>query len=685
MSKKTIIQQFQSFSFSRRLRAASGSGLQTFFLFLMFVLLSGASAQAATFTVNQTGDAGDLTCDATCTLRDAIDDANNLAGADTITFDAGVFSTPQTIVLAGTVLTINDVGNAPLTITGPGASLLTISGNEVVRVFAVESGDTASISGVTVTQGNSETGLFAGHGGGIVNNGTLTITNVVVTGNTARFSGGGIAVFGSGTLNVINSTVTNNTARVTSASATTGGGGGGIINFNGGSTVNISGSTITGNSSARGGGGVYNVTSTLNVTDSTISNNIANTTSDSDSGGGGIINFSGVMTITNSIVSGNEARALADNSQFGRGGGISIFPGNSLTTITNSTITDNRAFSSGGGISYQDNGGVTGVFLTVTNSTISNNIANSDSNASGGGGGLFLTGSGSVTITGSTINLNASNTGAAGSSSGGGGINVSLSLTMTNSTISGNNAGRNGGGIFASSIVTINSSTIVSNTATMDGGGVFSASTTNPPNLGNTIVANNTDDGTAPDIFGTVNSNGFNLIENTTGATVTGDTATNITGQDPNLGPLQNNGGMTFTHALLPGSPAIDKGNSFDLTTDQRGQKRPVDFPSIPPATDGDDADIGAFEVQASPTAASVSISGRILAGKRGVARALIYLTDQNGDTKTVRTNQLGYYQFEDVAAGENYVLQVFSKQYQFAPQIISVTGEMNDLNFSAL
>ncbi len=140
---------------------------------------------------------------------------------------------------------------------------------------------------------------------------------------------------------------------------------------------------------------------------------------------------------------------------------------------------------------------------------------------------------------------------------------------MTTSTVSGNTAGRNGGGIRATGgIVNITSSTIVNNTAAMDGGGVNRAFTggTNPLNFRNTIVANNTA-ATGPDISGSVVSQGYNLIRNTTGATITGDTATNITGVDPNLGPLQDNGGLTFTHALLTGSPAIDKGESSGTTS----------------------------------------------------------------------------------------------------------------------
>src|SRR5207248_8160866 len=83
-------------------------------------------------------------------------------------------------------------------------------------------------------------------------------------------------------------------------------------------------------------------------------------------------------------------------------------------------------------------------------------------------------------------------------------------------------------------------------------------------NLKNTIVANNTsDNGTGPDLSGTFNSQDYNLIGNPSGATLTGTTTHNITGQNPLLATLQSNGGPTLTHALLVGSPAIDAGTEW--------------------------------------------------------------------------------------------------------------------------
>ncbi|HPM82318.1 MAG TPA: choice-of-anchor Q domain-containing protein, partial [Candidatus Anammoximicrobium sp.] len=101
---------------------------------------------------------------------------------------------------------------------------------------------------------------------------------------------------------------------------------------------------------------------------------------------------------------------------------------------------------------------------------------------------------------------------------------------------------------------------------------------------------------------------------------------------DPLLGPLQDNGGLTLTHALLPSSPAIDKGNSFGFTTDQRGSQRPVDLPAYPNATGGDGSDIGAYEFAPILATTTISLDGNDLK-----------VEDTDGgdsdDTLTIRTD----------------------------------------------
>ena len=149
------------------------------------------------------------------------------------------------------------------------------------------------------------------------------------------------------------------------------------------------------------------------------------------------------------------------------------------------------------------------------------------------------------------------------SDDGGGIYTVVGTLTVTNSTISGNTASR-GGGIFNNGgTVTITNSTISGNTAQFRGGGI-AATPAARCRARNTIIALNTS-ANGPDVYGPLTSEGFNLIGNDAGATIAPapvfrsdrPPARTI---DPLLGPLQDNGGPTQTHALLSGSLAIDKG-----------------------------------------------------------------------------------------------------------------------------
>ena len=93
----------------------------------------------------------------------------------------------------------------------------------------------------------------------------------------------------------------------------------------------------------------------------------------------------------------------------------------------------------------------------------------------------------------------------------------------------------------------------------------------------------------------------------------------------------------------------------------------------------------GIYQITSSPTAASVSIGGRVFAGEgRGLANASVNLTDATGTTRTTRTNSFGYYRFGEVGAGQTVIFSVVSKRYQFAPQVISVAEGVNELNFFA-
>ena len=562
------------------------------------LIVFGAAAQvtAATFTVTNTADSWPGS------LRQAVLDANATPSADTIVFDSGLFSSPQTITLASEIR-ISDNFNSvqTLTIIGPGADLLTISGNGVTRMFLTIQEDTASISGMTLTGGN------ASSGGAIQNGGVTTLSGIVFTQNTSD-TGGAVYNTVTGVLNVNGCVFRDNT---TIGANINGDGGSAITNRFGALTVTDS--LITGGTTRGGGGGLRIENGVVNISNTTISNNTSGGAGNTR-GGGGIIVF-GELTLTDCIISGNTAGEGTD------GGGIL---NEGQLRLVRSIVTGNTAGRHGGGI-YD--GAALGA--TIIDSTISNNTANTAGIDTGRGGGIYVESDPGVTVTGSTISGNTS-------PGHGGGIFTNGTFTLKNTTVSGNSAGTVGGGIYddhpggPGGVVTLDSSTIVNNQANQVGGVENRAPVGNPAvSIRNTIIANNTG-GTTPDVRNAFNSQGYNLIENTTGASIVGDTATNITGVDPNLGSLADNGGLTFTHALLAGSPAIDKGNSFGTTTDQRGFTRPFDFGSIANASGGDGADIGAYEVDPTPPVL-VSARSEMVHGDLGTFGVNLPLTDTVG------------------------------------------------------
>lgn len=89
--------------------------------------------------------------------------------------------------------------------------------------------------------------------------------------------------------------------------------------------------------------------------------------------------------------------------------------------------------------------------------------------------------------------------------------------------------------------------------------------------------------------------------------------------------------------------------------------------------------------IQAVPTAANVSVGGQVLNDNRGIADAQVVLSDPNGRTRSTKTNSFGYFEFEDIAAGETYVISIRDKRYGFAPQIISPNDDVTDLSFIAV
>jgi hypothetical protein len=307
-------------------------------------------------------------------------------------------------------------------------------------------------------------------------------------------------------------------------------------------------------------------------------------------------------------------------------------------TISGLTIRNGHDDNIGGGI---DNEG--GATLTITNSTLSGNTAGSVNNPAVEGGGIYNLGT--LTIVNSTVSGNS----AGGISGAGGGIENVGTLTILNSTFIGNTAIKGAGidnGADATT-VTITNSTLSGNAASTYGGACFNGGTMHianstlsdnsafigggilvfgPLQIGNTIL-NRGNSGANIDSFGevTVTSLGYNLSSDDGSGHLTGPGDQINT--DPLLGPLQNNGGPTFTHSLLPGSPAIDMGDpNFTPPPffDQRG-------PGFSRVVNGR-IDIGSFEVQTQTVAIDLRALGRKVGGINTVRLTWTGATSNNVD-----------------------------------------------------
>jgi hypothetical protein len=299
-------------------------------------------------------------------------------------------------------------------------------------------------------------------------------------------------------------------------------------------------------------------------------------------------------------------------------------------TISGLTLTAGKP---SGADPVQGRGGA--VFIKYGNVTLDRVVISNSSSDSFGGG--VENANGSLTIRSSTISGN--------SAGEGGGISSRHdepgATTIENSTITGNQANEYaGGGVwfedpFDEATLNARSTTISQNSATdpMGGGGGGFWTNGDGATLTNTIVADNAGP-VGPDLrtstYASVAAT-FSLIENPSDSTITG--GSNIFGQDPKLGALSSNGGPTPTMALPATSPAIDKGTSQGLISDQRGVLRPIDFPAIPNAGGGDGSDIGAFELQPDN---AITLGKLKRNRKRGTAQQVVFVPLPDAGTLTI-------------------------------------------------
>ena len=568
-------------------------------------LESGAAVVPAALVVTTAADK--LNFDNTgLALREALFLAKGAGTPETVTFSTTTAGgavnfadgTVRTIALASELAIDSSV-----TITGPGAGVLTVSGENAARIFKIGGVAPAvdvAVSGLRLANGRAQgadaaggfnQGAGSGQGGAIYNasSGTVSLTDCAITSSTAQ-GGSGQPSFGGG-----------------------GGGGlGGAIYHAGGGALQLLRTTLTGNGAAGGpndasgnpgngnvgfGGGICNAgTGSVQATDSTFANNHVS---------GGEVGFSG-----------GDVR--------GAGAGIGNVAGGAVS-VSGCTFLGNTAT---GGYGYSRNAGSglgAGIYneagpLSVDGSSFLNNhAAGGDTNLRNGGsaqgGGIYLNGAGSVTVSRSTFATNSatggfasfSNTSGSGQggaiANGGVGLVSAVNVTFAGNTAAGGNSraitssnyglGQGGGianvgtGSIALTNVTLSANAGLGGRNTDNNqligaarsGGLANLST-GSVTLGNAIVAANTATTADPDASGAFISAGHNLIGNAgaaTGFTGAGDqVGTGAVPINPQLGPLQNNGGPTLTLALATNSPAINAGSASGApATDQRGKLRP--------------------------------------------------------------------------------------------------------------
>jgi hypothetical protein len=499
-------------------------------LIALFALFAAGSAQAA-LTVTNTNDSG------AGSLRQALAEAGP---GETINLPAGTY----TLTSAPLKLTKS------VTISGAGSSATILSSGGAFRVLEGTGPLDATISDLTIRDGNGTSGGSAIRAAEV----NLTLQRVVVTGNVANLNGtagnpGGIIQ--GGIVSVVGKAFSLLESRV-------------------------EGNTVTANGGAERNGGIIQ---------------------------GGVVLAVGTITIRDSSVSGNrvEARGGQGAPVEGQNGGI-IQAGVMLlsqnasagpTSIVGSTVGSNVVDASGG---PGANGGIVqgGVLLTsaaeaplnITNTTVAANVSRSRGTPEDG------------LIQGGTLLLSANES----------------PTTVLDSTISANS--------------TETSNPISAGGAVLIGG---------EARFGDTIVANSVGPAGSQNCLPptgetTIVSLGFN-IESTDqcGFKALGDKVNT----DPQLGPLQSNGGLTQTMAPALGSPAIDQGKSFGLTSDQRGIVRPIDLPSIPnsAAAGADGSDVGAVELQPS----NVVTLGKLTRNKKkGTATLAVNLPNPSAGTLTL-------------------------------------------------
>ncbi|PYT00948.1 MAG: hypothetical protein DMF63_04585 [Acidobacteria bacterium] len=667
------------------------------------------------------------------------------APGDTVSLSAGTYTESGLIV------------DKDLTFTGSGSGTTIIQAgafrNSVAtdRVFSINSGVTVFMSDLTIQNGQAPDGTtgadctslpclpasnggVGGAGGGILNNGTLTLTNMVLSGNRAGKGGtagniscpvgacnniggeGGTGggVYSTGSLTVSSSTFTDNHAGEPGDAAATIGcgscssnpgdtGNGGALS---GNTVSVDSSTFTENS-ADDGGAILQGATAITITKSTFAENSASNT-------GGAINCNGPLPGQNCSISES---AIYDNFTSGTQGGTVAFFGLSTKNISNTTITGNDSLGDAGGILA--NAGT----VNITFVTIANNIADANNSTTGDGGGIRNEAA-TVNLKNSIIVDNSDDGGEAPQISG---AITSLGYNHVESTT---------GGVFTPTAGDVIGSENGLGPLANNGGptltrGLFANSEAldqipNGTNGCGVAPFNIDQRGVARPADGLCDKGAFegNLGAAPQEIDVTGlavsipdlDTTPSAL-DDTDFGPTDITGGTvvhTFTihnsgtSDLVVSNPIITGANPLDFSV-----TAPPTSPVAPGGTTtfevtfdpnllglrtavvnivNNDLNENPYHfsisgIGAVPTAATVSLSGRVrTSGGVGISNAILTLVGQDGSTRISRSTSFGYFYFDDVPAGATYFLSVKHKRFTFNQPgiLISVLDEITGLDFVA-
>lgn len=519
----------------------------------------GYNHTLATFSVTNNSDSG------VGSLRQAILDANAAAGADTINFTGTMAdTTPDIITLTTGQLLISD----DLTITGPGANLLTISGNNASRVFVIQKvvnnalvSATVNIAGVTIDKGLAgSSSTVTGAGAGIYNSGSaLTLSKSTLTNNVAQQGG---AILNAGSILVTDSTFSNNLVKQFVSTNANTRLGGAIYNITG-AALTVGNSTFDTNSSSQVGGAIYNNAGSMLVSGGTFSNNSALQGGALYNASSNVANFSlPLVNVVNSKFNSNIAQQYGagiynagnmlinggtfDSNKASISGG-GVYNTKSLAALNsgvlearNSTFKTNQAISTDGGGIYN----LTGAALTLDNDIFSNN-----NQAGGFGGGIYNRSGASVTVTTSLINngtavkagggianfgtivsmdntLIQGNKTTSSTGAGGGVFNVGTA-NITNTTIKSNSTAGQGGGIYngfngtTPGTLTLRNNSLVSGNRAASGGGIYNDTGATAKVGGSSMISNRltSSSGVGPDAWGNYTSEGFNTLYKAAGST----------------------------------------------------------------------------------------------------------------------------------------------------------------------